>query len=436
MSARRLLPVLGPPARGSRVSSRVLVAVLALALGGIVLALLQAVVAQREARDQVELTSEVLSTLRLSLRAGLDAETGQRGFLLTEDPIYLEPHARAEAEWERHLERLDEVLGPVATPEQSETVARMKEIARAKLAELRETIDLTIAGRRSEAIEIVRSDLGKELMESFRAEVARLEETEERLLRAALARSDRVAARTLPILGILVGVVLALVTLGFWLERRTAGAEAAAREADALRAARERSDLLARELNHRVKNLFAVILSIVSISGRGAPDAKTAVERARRRIHALSLAHAVSQGQLEQKVVGLRDLLTATLSPYGAGERVALEGPDVELAVKTITPLGLVMHELATNAAKYGALGVAEGRVEVRWRLEDAGRTLALEWRERGGPPPGPDEGGEADGFGSLMIRQATQQLRGTFERDLGADGLRADLSFPLDTTT
>lgn len=305
--------------RATRVPSRILIILLCLTLVGIGAALFQAVRAERTARGQVELTTEVLAALRQSLRAGVDAETGQRGFLLTDNLAYLGPFSRGSEAWLPAIERLARALEGIATPAQARNVERMRELATAKLDELGRTISFVRSGAREDALALVRTDEGEELMDEFRSLVAQLEDEEETILRSGLEDARLVEARTIPLLGFLGAAVVCLVLLGFWLERRTVRAEVAAREAVEIQRARERSDLLARELNHRVENLFAVILSIVTLSGRGQTDVKAAVSAIRSRIHALSLAHAVSQGQLEAKIVSLREILLATLEPCFAG---------------------------------------------------------------------------------------------------------------------
>ena len=432
------------PARATRVPSLVLILALCLVLVGVGAALFQSTAAERDARQQVTLTTEVLRHLRTALRMGLNAETGQRGFLLTNDPLYLEAFDTGEREWLASIDALDRTLADVATEDQAAAIARMRQLAEEKLAELSETIRLARGGDLDAALALVRTDEGKRLMDRFRAEIRALEDQEQQILSAAIARAEVIEARTIPILVAMAAAVLALVVLGLWLERRTATAEAEAREADELRRARERSDLLARELNHRVKNLFSVILSLVSMSGRDASEeVRGALAGLRKRIHALSLAHAVSQGQLDQSIIGLRQLLTSTLAPYRGGgstaegaERLTLDGPPLDVPVKAVTPLGLVMHELATNAAKYGALSVPEGRVAVTWERLAAsgpdahdGPALRLLWTERGGPATA--EPGR-EGFGSIMLKQAARQLQGSIERRWTADGLEAELRLPL----
>ena len=443
MSPPSDLPVAGTaPARRSRwgidlsarVPSRVLIATLCVILLAIGVALFDSLRAERAAREQVERTSEVLGLLRGALRTGLEAETGQRGFLLTSDETYLATYFEAEASWLSDIDALGRALEGVASEGQSETIGELRTLAEAKLAEMDRTVELMRAGQEAEALAVVETDEGQRLMRRFQASVAALEDEEQVLLVRSLRHAEAVEARTLPILSVLGAAILFLVLLGLRLERRAAHAEAEAREADMLRLAHERSDLLARELNHRVKNLFAVIASIVSMSGRGETDVKVAVRKIRERIHALSLAHAVSQGQLEARVVPLEEVLRATLDPYrGAGEgRVAFDGPPLHLPVKAVTPVGMIAHELATNAAKYGSLSVPDGTVGIGWTVEPdgaGGDMVRLRWMERGGPATTEPE---REGFGSVMLLQAARQIGGTVERHWTAAGMEAEIAFPV----
>ena len=440
---RPMPPVVGMPAVGHsfHLFSRILVLALCLILAGVGTALFQAVVAEQRARHQVEATTEILFLLREGLRAGVDVETGQRGYLLTDDPDYLQPYERGAATWLATIVELRTAFESSATPAQNTMVDRLEVLARTKLAEAERTIDLVRDGRRAEALALVRSDEGKRITDATRTIVRRLEEAENVALRDALAVAGRVEARTLPILCVLGAAILALVTLGFWLARRAARAEIAARDAEELRLARARSDLLAHELNHRVKNLFAVVLSIVSLSGRGQNDVGTVVQTIRQRIHALSTAHSVSQGNVGAKSVPLCDVLTAILGPYMPGAetdppapptRLSFSGDAIDLPMTAVTPLGLIVHELATNAVKYGALSTELGRVSVTWtKSEDDGRpALNLVWIEQGGPGPSPSR---TDGFGSTMMMQAAMQLGGRLARDWRSEGLAVTFGFPLE---
>ncbi len=119
------------------------------------------------------------------------------------------------------------------------------------------------------------------------------------------------------------------------------------------------------------------------------------------------------------------ELLLKELRPYGE-ERVALLGPDVEIAPNFAVPLGMVFHELATNAAKYGALTSPEGRVSVSWGLIDS--KLKLEWREQNGPPVSPPT---RRGFGSSLLERAVSgQLDGTYQQIFAPEGFVCRLEF------
>ena len=216
------------------------------------------------------------------------------------------------------------------------------------------------------------------------------------------------------------------------------------RDITELHEAEERYHLLARELNHRVKNLFAVVLSIIALSGRGQTDAGRLVADLRARVHALALAHEATQGSLEGENVPLRDVLWLTVSPHaedttgGADtrdRRVVLDGPAIALPVRSVTPVGLIAHELATNAAKSGALSSPGGRIAVRWVAEtgkDGRRWLTLDWHEQGGPAPVTGDAVPQSGFGTTMMQMAAQQLGGTLERDWQEHGLRVRLHCPM----
>jgi two-component sensor histidine kinase len=110
--------------------------------------------------------------------------------------------------------------------------------------------------------------------------------------------------------------------------------------------------------------------------------------------------------------------------------RVTLRGPNVSLAAKVVQPLSMLLHELATNAAKYGALSGQEGRVEVVWLLDTSDDTLHLRWREDGGPPiPHPPT---RRGFGTRVIDATAAQLGGTVQRRWQPSGLSCEVRFPL----
>lgn len=176
--------------------------------------------------------------------------------------------------------------------------------------------------------------------------------------------------------------------------------------------AEQRQKLLVDELNHRVKNTLATVQSIASQTLRSARDLASARSDFEARILALSKAHNLLSAQ-EWESTRLTEVLASEFSVYDAA-RISVEGPPVTLTPKASISLALVVHELVTNAAKYGALSEAGGAVRVRWRLEEGDGPLVLEWTERGGPPA---TAPERRGFGSRMIGAiVTGELGGSFE--------------------
>ena len=176
------------------------------------------------------------------------------------------------------------------------------------------------------------------------------------------------------------------------------------------------------ELAHRLKNKLATIQSIISFQLRDDPQIRDAILS---RLTALSATDDLimeTQGQ----GAGLRNILSAELRPYGAS-RVSMEGPDVLLPPKLALMMALLFHELATNAAKYGALSSSVGNLSIGWSLVDA--RLYLEWRESGGPTiTAPVH----RGFGTRLLSRALEQFGGAVEATFATTGLICKLSFVL----
>ena len=196
------------------------------------------------------------------------------------------------------------------------------------------------------------------------------------------------------------------------------------------RQAEERQRLLLNELNHRVKNTLATVQAIVSQTLRATPEPEAAFERVQSRLMALSNTHNLLNAT-HWEGAALTDILDAELRPYrGQGGRIVLIGGRIELDAKTALALGLIVHELATNAAKYGSLSVQHGRVEVTWNDWGPGEAgVELLWREFDGPLVEPPR---RRGFGSRLIERSAGDLRGTVDLDFLASGLACRLAFPL----
>lgn len=165
--------------------------------------------------------------------------------------------------------------------------------------------------------------------------------------------------------------------------------------------------LILAEMSHRLKNLMAVVDAIVSLTARGAKSVESYEKVLRDRLRAVGRTVNLML-PTEWSDANLTDLLEAELAPFRTAglDNVSLSGPEVSVPARWAISLTLVLHELATNAAKYGALSTSGGKVTVAWRIEHSSgeSTLRLEWVERGGPTA---QGGARKGFGSDLIARA-----------------------------
>jgi two-component sensor histidine kinase/CHASE3 domain sensor protein len=405
-----------------------------LALG---LLIAQTIVAQRDARTRAMNEGDTLLALQAVMGTMLEAESSQRGYVLTGDKAYLPPYLGAKRRLAPGIANLRAIAARAGGQETAGRVNWVAGLADAKFAEMDRTVSLTRTGMREQAQMIIESDIGRQQMEGIRTAIAQESALKAEQRSEAFASAARLEQRLIPLIAILGVAILALVATGFRAERSRALAAAEAEQAAALRRANERAQLLARELNHRVKNLFSVILSIVTLSGRKQGSSREVVESIHARIHALSLAHGTSQAAVGNAGVPLSPVIARTMEPYADedGARVRCSGPDVELPVRMITPIGMIIHELATNAVKYGALSVEGGSVELRWEVVTgcAARELALSWAEQGGPPLSFTDGAPSHaGFGSQMTALAARQLDGSLSREWPPSGAVVRLQFPL----
>jgi len=195
--------------------------------------------------------------------------------------------------------------------------------------------------------------------------------------------------------------------------------------------AEEQREMLTAELDHRVKNILAVVQALAQQSLTGSPDDQAAFLT---RLAAFGRTHALL-AESRWQGARLREVLESALSAFALGEgmtRVRLAGPDLTLNAAMAPNLGMAFHELATNAAKYGALSAPRGRIEVVWQVEarSAERILALTWRETGGPTVTAPTN---HGFGVRFIeRLLTYSLGGTAKLHFLAEGLHASFELPL----
>jgi PAS domain S-box-containing protein len=204
--------------------------------------------------------------------------------------------------------------------------------------------------------------------------------------------------------------------------------------------AQEQQGLLIRELHHRIKNLFAITDGVISLSARSAITPKEYATNIRGRLKALALSHdlilpnASDTASNPSNPTNLEMLLRRILAPYAVApsddfrDRLILTGPTVTLGPGAVTTFALILHELATNAAKYGALSKEEGSLRITWECSD--EELMLKWVESGGPASGVAP--KTEGFGTIMSNHCVrEQLCGSLSRTWDAKGLSVELKVP-----
>lgn len=204
-------------------------------------------------------------------------------------------------------------------------------------------------------------------------------------------------------------------------------------EIDELKRAEEQRDLLIAELSHRVKNTLATVQSIANQAARGKQSLASFLQSFNGRLQAMAHSHTLL-AESRWGGVGLEEVLRAELVPYG-GQRlpnVILEGENVLLRPKAALALGMILHELATNAAKHGSLSSQQGQVTVAWDRTESenGARLRLRWIETGGPKVKPPT---RQGFGRTLIEMGLEhELNGEAWMDFASEGLRCILTIPL----
>lgn len=202
------------------------------------------------------------------------------------------------------------------------------------------------------------------------------------------------------------------------------------------REAEQRERLLTRELDHRAKNLLAVVQAVVTLTrATNLAEFKQAVEG---RIQALGRAHSMLAAS-RWEGADIARIIAEELAPYDNGRpgRLSLEGPPLLLRPSVAQSVALVMHELATNAVKYGCLSAEQGRLEVCWEVGElvvGGAGVRLHWNESGGPLVKERSGTSRSGFGTRLIHSSIErQLGGSLSLDWSPGGLKASLDIPLE---
>ncbi len=199
------------------------------------------------------------------------------------------------------------------------------------------------------------------------------------------------------------------------------------------RAEEKHAKAMAREVSHRLKNVFAVIGGIVNITGR-AMNARNVSSKINERVQALGRAYEPTLDDAALGTIEVGQAIRSVLNPYDPeGDRILFEGNGARTEPNAVSAMGLTLHELATNASKYGALSNEDGKITVSWHhTEDRHerQALVIDWKETGGPRISGEP--EITGTGFDIAERLLAYSRGTLDRTWEEDGLRAKISLPL----
>lgn len=409
--------------------------------GGFALLLLAALTAawlafeSRAAFDRVALSLSIRQSVAVLLSTLQDAETGQRGFLLTGDEVYLAPYARARGRVLATEPALADLVAEM--PPQAARMQRLAPLIAAKMEELDRTVALARQARLEEAMAMVRGDAGREAMEQIRSILAALDATEQAALADHATEATQnnrllLAAIAFAVFGaLLLGMVLAA---GGWRRLSTARADAQAlaivvkaRTAD-LEREKARAEALLDEASHRVGNALALVSAFIGMQARASPATRPALEAVRSRISAI----AATQRRL--RLMPGQDSVEAAAYLGGLVEDFRKTLPDTRIDVtlgagslalpsRDATSLGVIAMELATNAVKHGFPGAMRGTVAIS--LAQEGEAWVLEVSDDGtGAIADAEPGGE--GLGGTVIEAMAQVLRATIDRaPMSDDALR-----------
>ncbi|MGO9485674.1 MAG: PAS domain S-box protein [Rhodomicrobium sp.] len=216
-----------------------------------------------------------------------------------------------------------------------------------------------------------------------------------------------------------------------------AGASKIARDITERKRAEEQQKLLLREMSHRIKNLFTVAGSIVALSVRGASTPEKMARSVQERLAALGRAHELTltrpspEAPLQTRPATLHALIQTILLPFenqgmGESKRASVTGLDLPIAPAHVTGFALLLHEFATNAAKYGALSIPCGRIHIDCSEENG--QFIMNWKEYGSA----DIESEEEGFGTFLVKTTVKhQLGGEMVRERKAEGMAIRLGFP-----
>lgn len=383
------------------------------------------ILSYRNARDVVTANYRQTVATQGLREALIDAETGQRGYLLTGKMTYLAPyHAgikRANIE-SATLKRI------IPAYDMQPALHSISALTKSRIAVMNETIILARDGKVSEAVEVVRSNRGKRIMDQLRLRLGELERRSEVQMYSAVALATQRERQLITGLTLLVPLIVLLAFLAVHKAAAEARAQVNAFRTREVAEARDRAELLVREINHRVGNLFAVVSAIVRMTGSNERDVPTVIEKIIDRLKALHNSHSITQDMAPGESRDVQGLVETSLSPYISPVRTAtIAGAPAGLANSRITSFGMIVHELATNAVKYGAWAEPGGSIDISWNPLEDSDCYELIWQETSDRRIALSDNA---GFGTAMQIACARQLGGKIERTAGPQGIIVRLTF------
>ncbi len=192
--------------------------------------------------------------------------------------------------------------------------------------------------------------------------------------------------------------------------------------------AHKQQGVLLDEMSHRIKNLFAVISGLVQAVPKEQEESKRMAADLVERIVSLGKVYDLARKDISAQGLDLEELLSSVLEPHRSSQALSLNGPAVQVNPDLVNTLTLIVHELTTNTAKYGAFSDAEGALDVSWSVNEQG-AVAISWKEK---VPGFEVSEPHSGFGSFLIESGIRQLHGNFDRSFSPDGAVIEFSLRL----
>lgn len=386
-------------------------------------------------------TFEVRSLARQVLQRLTDAETGQRGYLLTVDPLYLEPYDEAIRGLDETYSALMAQIGD--SPGQMSRIEGIQTAITQKRDEMARTIELASNGQLEEALAILRSDEGRVVMEGLRASISDFISTENTTLEA---RNREIEGYRTALITAILAALAGAGTLAYVLFNRTQSqVTKLARSQSALRVhneelemrvrertaeledarahaerERERVEALLQDTNHRIGNSLATVSSLLGlqVNRTRSDEVRQALEAARGRVHAIASGHRRLRLGADLETTRADEFLEAVIEDLKLGQvgsgRITIEGEfdPVVIMARDATTVGIVLGELVTNAVKHAFSDDRTGTVRARLKIEgDDGVVLSV---EDDGVGLSKEPSAEDAGLGTLIIRQLATQFGGT----------------------